>query len=99
VPDLDPARGRNVEIDVVDADRHDRHGSKPRRRLEQLRVDTVRQQAEQSVGVPTCGVEVGRGGGQPPRPYLHVVLTSQARQRITRKLAGDEAARQELRSL
>ena len=62
----------------------------------QCLLDAIGQQAEQAVGLTTCDAEVGRSGGQPPRPYLHVVLTSQARQRVTGNVAGDEAARQEL---
>ena len=88
--------GRSVEIDVVDADREHRNGEQAGRRVEQLRVHAVRQQAEQAIGLTTCDAEVGRSGGPPPRPYLHVVLTSQARQRVTGNVAGDEAARQEL---
>jgi len=57
----DPARG--LEVDVVDPHREHRHRAQPRRRLEQLRVDAVGEQAEEAVDITACGVEVGRGGG------------------------------------
>jgi len=96
VPHLDPPPGRGVEVHVVDANGEYRDRAEARRRVEQLRVYAIRQQAEEAVGLTTCDAEVGRSGGQPPRPNLHVVLTSQARQRVTGNVAGDEAARQEL---
>ena len=73
VADRDAASPARLEVDIVGADRHHRHGAQVRRGVEQLVVDALGQQAQQALAVAYGVAELARRRGQLARPGLDVV--------------------------
>ena len=90
VADLDAARRRRLDVDVVEADRVVGHRAQLRRGVDQLGVDPVDEQRQQPLGLGDAGEQRVARGRHVARPDLEVVLGGEALERIAGQLARDE---------